>query len=399
MDLALHTANNRLAIFACQAAPVQVSYLGYAGSSGLTTMDYRLSDPYLDPPGGDESIYSEQTVRLPETYWCYQPLVDLPPQPPPALEKGFITFGCLNNFCKLNEPLLSLWARLLGEVPHSRLLLHALEGSHRRRVLEHLQRDGIDPQRVSFMGRLPLEAYFEQFRSIDIALDTFPYGGGTTTCNTLWMGVPVVSLAGTTAVGRAGLSILSNVGLPELVANTPEEYVRLAAPGQRSAPVKGSAFGAYAGGCRRRRCWTLHVLPAISKPRIARCGGTGASTVGKRHDPSTTDRIRTVASSGGPVGRGGEILSPSPGATARSCRSIAFLGVLAGQAGHNDEAVDLIRRALALSPNYAEAHNNLGNALKNKGQLDEAVAAYRQAIALRPHFPEAHYNLGNALKR
>ena len=233
---------NCLLVFARKPAPVQVTYLAYAGSSGLATMDYRLSDPYLDPPGGDESVYSERTVRLPETYWCYQPVVDPPLQPPPALEKGFITFGCLNNFCKINEPLLSLWAEILRGVPQSRLLLHAYEGSPRQHVLEHLQRQGIDPQRVSFVGRQRLAVYLQRYHTIDIALDTFPFGGGTTTCDTLWMGVPVVSLAGRTAVGRAGLSILSNVGLPELVANTPEEYVRLAVPGQRFAPVEGPAF-------------------------------------------------------------------------------------------------------------------------------------------------------------
>jgi predicted O-linked N-acetylglucosamine transferase (SPINDLY family) len=228
VDLALHTAGNRLVIFAHKPAPVQVSYLAYAGSSGLTAMDYRLSDPYLDPADGDESVYSEQTLRLPQTYWCYRPVVDVPLQAPLAPEKGFITFGCLNNFCKVNEPLLSLWTRVLGAVPHSRLLLHAYEGSHRQRVLDHLRREGVDPQRASFVGRAPLAAYLERYHSIDIALDTFPFGGGTTTSDALWMGVPVVSLAGNTAVSRAGSSILSNVGLPELVANTPEEYVRLA---------------------------------------------------------------------------------------------------------------------------------------------------------------------------
>jgi predicted O-linked N-acetylglucosamine transferase (SPINDLY family) len=227
VDLALHAANNGLLVFAHKPAPVQVTYLAYAGSSGLTTMDYRLSDPYLDPPGGDESVYSEQTLRLPQTYWCYRPVVDLPLRAPPALEKGFITFGCLNHFCKVNEPLLSLWARLLGAVPDSRLLLHAHEGSHRQRVLEHLQREGVNPQRVSFVGWAPVAAHFERYHSIDIALDTFPFGGGTTTCDALWMGVPVVSLAGKTALSRAGLSILSNVGLQELVADTPDQYVRL----------------------------------------------------------------------------------------------------------------------------------------------------------------------------
>jgi len=227
VDLSLHMARNRMLVFARKPAPVQVTYLAYAGSSGLSTMDYRLSDPYLDP-FGDESAYSEQTIRLPETYWCYRPVVTLPLIEPPALGTGFITFGCLNNFCKVNEPLLDLWARLLGAVPGSRLTLHAREGSHRQRVLDYLQREGVEPRRVSFVGEAPAEAYFGSYQSIDIALDTAPYGGGTTTCDALWMGVPVVSLVGTTAVGRGGLSILSNVGLPELAATTPEEYVRIA---------------------------------------------------------------------------------------------------------------------------------------------------------------------------
>jgi len=228
VDLTLHAAHNRLGVFARKPAPVQITYLAYAGSSGLQAMDYRLSDPYLDPPHMDESVYSEQTLHLPESYWCYQSIIDLPPQPAPVLEQGFITFGCLNDFCKVNQPLLNLWAKLLLAVPRSRLLLHTHEGSHRQHVLEYLQQVGIDPRRVSFAGKVPLTAYFELYQSIDIALDTQPFGGGTTTCDALWMGVPVVSLLGKTAVGRAGLSILSNVALPELVAKTPEEYVQIA---------------------------------------------------------------------------------------------------------------------------------------------------------------------------
>jgi len=228
VDLTLHTANNRLLLFARKPAPVQVTYLAYVGTSGLTTMDYRLSDPYLDPPGEDESIYSEQTIRLPETYWCYRPAVYLPLQAPPMLENGFVTFGCLNSFCKVNEPLLDLWSRLLAAVPHSRLLLHTYQGGHRQRVLDYLQARGIEASRISFVGQLPTDQYFQQYNCMDIALDTHPYGGGTTTCDTLWMGVPVVSLVGKTAVGRGGLSILSNIGLPELAAKTPDEYVQIA---------------------------------------------------------------------------------------------------------------------------------------------------------------------------
>jgi predicted O-linked N-acetylglucosamine transferase (SPINDLY family) len=228
VDLSMHTSGNRLLTFAYKPAPVQVTYLAYAGSSGLTTMDYRLSDPYLDPPGGDESAYSERTVRLPETYWCYLPVDDLPPARLPTADKDLVIFGCLNNFCKVNEPLLALWARLLASVPQSQLLLHAGEGAHRRRVVDYLHERGVDEQRISFVERLPVKRYFERYQCIDIALDTFPYAGGTTTCDALWMGVPVVSLAGTSAVGRVGVSVLSNLGLPELVAHAPDQYVQIA---------------------------------------------------------------------------------------------------------------------------------------------------------------------------
>jgi len=229
VDLAMHTAHNRLLVFARKPAPVQVTYLAYCSTTGLQTIDYRLSDPYIDSPGGDESIYSERTIRLAETYWCYQLGVLLSPiSPLPALKQGLVTFGSLNNFCKVSESTLTAWAKLLCAVPRSQLLLHAREGDHRQRVLDRLERDGIEPKRVRFAGVVPIRNYFELYQQIDIALDPFPYGGGTTTCDALWMGVPVVSLAGKTAVGRGGLSILGNLGLPELVVDSEQAYVRVA---------------------------------------------------------------------------------------------------------------------------------------------------------------------------
>jgi predicted O-linked N-acetylglucosamine transferase (SPINDLY family) len=192
-------------------------------------MDYRLTDPYLDPPGEEERCYSEQSVRLPETYWCYRPVTETPPvNALPALETGYVSFGSLNNFCKVTPPALAAWSRLLQAVPGSRLLLHARAGSHRDRVRTFLAEQGIAAERLAFADLLPMAEYFGLYQRIDVALDTFPYGGGTTTCDALWMGVPVVSLAGQTAVGRGGVSILSNVGLPELVAQDSEQYVRIA---------------------------------------------------------------------------------------------------------------------------------------------------------------------------
>jgi predicted O-linked N-acetylglucosamine transferase (SPINDLY family) len=229
VDLVMHADGSRLLTFARKPAPVQVTYLAYCSTTGLRTMDCRLSDPYLDPVGTDESVYTEKTVRLPHTYWCYRAPDDSPEVGPlPARTSGQITFGCLNNFGKVSEPTLRTWCSLLGEFPGSRVMVYSREGAHRQRTIDLVAREGIDTARFQFVGAVPTPQYFRRYLEIDIALDPFPYCGGTTTCDALWMGVPVVSVAGRTAVSRAGLSILSNVGLGELVARTPEQYVQIA---------------------------------------------------------------------------------------------------------------------------------------------------------------------------
>jgi len=230
VDLTMHMAHSRLCVFARKPAPVQVTYLAYCGTTGLDAMDYRLTDPYLDPPGGDRRFYSEQSVCLPETYWCYHPMTEAPPPGElPARAAGYVMFGSLNNFCKFNPATLTAWCRLLAAVPDARLLLHAAQGSHRERTRELFSEQGVSPERLKFVDFMPAAQYFRVYQQIDVALDPFPYGGGTTTCDALWMGVPVVSLAGMMAVGRGGLSILSNVGLPELVAHDLDQYVQIAA--------------------------------------------------------------------------------------------------------------------------------------------------------------------------
>ena len=229
VDLTMHMGNNRLLVFARKPAPVQVTYLAYCGTTGLSTMDYRLTDPYLDPPGEVEGFYSEQSVRLPETYWCYRPAIETPPvHALPALTVGRVSFGSLNNFCKVTPPVLATWSRLLQAVPGARLLLHARTGSHRDRVRRFLTEQGVLAERVVFIDFQPMTEYFDVYEQVDVALDPFPYGGGTTTCDALWMGVPVVSLAGPRAVGRGGLSILSNLGLSDWVAHDAEQYVQIA---------------------------------------------------------------------------------------------------------------------------------------------------------------------------
>jgi predicted O-linked N-acetylglucosamine transferase (SPINDLY family) len=221
-------AKNRLLVFARKPAPVQVCYLGYCGSTGLATMDYRLSDPHLDLSDADLSFYTEKTVRLPKTYWCYQLGTDIPASPLPARKNGFVTFGCLNNFAKVSLEAMELWAGILMGVPDSRLILHAHPGKHLDEIAQRLDRAGVAKSRLIVVGQQSGSNYMETYRRIDIALDPFPYGGGITTCDALWMGVPVVTLSGQTAVGRGGRSILSNLGLRELIAFTPDEYVQIA---------------------------------------------------------------------------------------------------------------------------------------------------------------------------
>ncbi|HTU92377.1 MAG TPA: tetratricopeptide repeat protein [Gemmataceae bacterium] len=229
IDTTLHMSNNRLLVFARKPAPVQVTFLGYPGTTGLEVMDYRLTDPYLDPPGQTDTNYVERSVRLPYSFWCYDPLVGGPPiSPLPAVANGFVTFGCLNNFCKVNAETFHLWAQVLNAVPSSRLLLLSRQGSHRQATTNQLVQRGIDASRLQFVDPQPREQYLRVYHRIDVGLDTLPYNGHSTSLDSLWMGVPVVTLIGQTVVGRAGFSQLSNLGLVELVAESKDQFIEIA---------------------------------------------------------------------------------------------------------------------------------------------------------------------------
>jgi protein O-GlcNAc transferase len=242
---------------------VQVAWLAYPGTSGLSAMDYRLTDPYLDPIGMNHAFYSEESIRLPDAFWCFAPLTDGPAVNALPTAKGVpLTFGCFNNFCKVNDETLSLWAGVLQAVPGSRLLIQVGEGSMRDRVHKCLETQGIANNRIGFANRLPLIKYLELYQGIDITLDSFPYNGHTTSLESLWMGVPVVSLCGKTAVSRAGLCQLSNVGLSDLVAYTPQEYVRIAANLARDVPRLSQLRAAL-----RQR---MEQSPLMDMPRFAR---------------------------------------------------------------------------------------------------------------------------------
>lgn len=262
VDLAAHSAHNRLLAFARKPAPVQFTYLAYCSTTGVDAIDYRVTDRILDPPT-ESGHYTEAPVHVPHCYWCYS----VPPLPNSVLPKaerapGPPTFGCLNNFAKVSDVTLDLWGRLLRRVPESRLLVYARAETHRDRVRRALHAAGVEKSRAGFVGYQTLADYLGTYRQIDIALDPHPYGGGTTTCDALWMGVPVVSLAGRTAVSRAGATLLTNVGLERLVAQTGEQYLELAAGLLRDASGLAEL--------RRQLRSRIEASPVMDAPQFAR---------------------------------------------------------------------------------------------------------------------------------
>jgi protein O-GlcNAc transferase len=233
VDLAGHAGHNRLPVFARKPAPVQVTWLGYPNTTGLEAMDYRLVDAVTDPPGESDAFASETLVRLEGGFLCYGGLKGAPaPAAPPCLKSGTITFGSFNNPTKMSSASLDAWASLLARLPTARLLLKGgpfTDAAARALCLTRLSERGVAPERVEMLPWLDdATAHQAAYNRVDIALDPFPYNGTTTTCEALWMGVPVVTLRGDRHAGRVGASLLGQIGLTELVANSVEEYVEIA---------------------------------------------------------------------------------------------------------------------------------------------------------------------------
>ncbi len=230
VDLAGHTAKNRLLVFARKPAPVQVTYLGYPNTTGLTAIDYRITDSYVVPTEA-EQFNTETLVKLPASYYCYHPNSETPAvNKLPAEKKKYVVFGSFNNYAKLNSETLALWVKVLQAVPNSKLLVKStsLQNSRVQQDLRQRFLDlSIKSKRLILESPTPSPKHFQSYHRVDIGLDTYPFNGGTTTCEALWMGIPVITLVGERQVSRMGLSILSTVGLTELIAHTPEEFVEI----------------------------------------------------------------------------------------------------------------------------------------------------------------------------
>jgi protein O-GlcNAc transferase len=228
VDLKLHTQENRLLVFARKPAPIQLSWLGYPGSSGVETIDYRFTDRFLESNVA-ASNEGEQPIVLPDCFWCYDPLASEPDvNELPALAGGPVTFGCLNSFSKVSDKILDIWIRLLLEYPNSRLMMLVPQGPTRQKLVEKFAKAGVDVLRLELLNRHSRPDYLRLYHRVDLALDTLPYNGHTTTLDALWMGVPVVTLPGDSPVGRGGLSILSNLGMTDWIAGDADQYIAIA---------------------------------------------------------------------------------------------------------------------------------------------------------------------------
>jgi predicted O-linked N-acetylglucosamine transferase (SPINDLY family) len=229
VDLSGHSRETRLAVFAQQPAPVQVTWLGYLNTTGMKRIQYRLTDPRSDPPGIAEQYHTETLWRLPHSQWCYRPRpsIDYSSRAvPPCADNGYVTFGSFNDAPKISLSTRKLWADILLASPKARMVLLGIpEGHAQDDLMRYFEDAGLYRSRITIAARAPLQRYFRWFNDVDIALDTTPYSGGTTTCDALWMGVPVVTVPGSRSVSRSTSTILANLGLSEWIASSDEDYI------------------------------------------------------------------------------------------------------------------------------------------------------------------------------
>jgi len=263
-DLAGHSARQRLGVFALKPAPLQYIWLGYLSTTGVDAIDYRLCDRHTDPAGAAEAWQVEAPARMPDSQWCYSPLFEIPqPGPLPRLKNGYWTFGSTNQIAKLNPRCLAAWSRVLNAVRDSRLRIICVNDSWvEQRLLREFSRYGIAADRIEMTGRLTQQEYFANYRALDVLLDPIPCNGGTTTCDSLIMGVPVATVAGDRPVSRSGVSLLSTVGLEDWIAADEEALSGLLL--RKTADVDGLSALRAALPARMRGS------PLMDGPRYAR---------------------------------------------------------------------------------------------------------------------------------
>lgn len=435
IDLAGHTADNRLPVFAWKPAPVQVTWLGYWASTGVPGMDYVLADRIV-LPHAEARLFSETPWYLPDGRFFFTPPIACFTDSPaalPALRNGFLTFGCFQNLFKITDEVLALWGRIMRALPETRLRVQNKQmhsESTRNDLLRRMAQVGIAPQRVSLVGSVPRGEYLAAHAQVDMILDTFPYTGGTTTCEAMWMGVPTLTMCSPGMLGRQGAGLLASVGLGDWIANDAQEYANVGVHHASNWPklsdlrqgLRGRLLASPLCDAARfashlqdafEQMWKVHramvekpsacalplnpdsatmsmtsILP--DTPDVQQPVKTPALTVAEALQRASDYCMAGNLRSGEAIYR--QILQAQPG----QAGALQGLGLIAHQMGHHDAAIALLEQAATSAPSAA-AYGSLGNVLQARGRLDAAVVAYRKALALKADFAEGHNNLATAL--
>lgn len=372
VDLAGHTNNNRLPVFVRKPAPIQITYLGYPNTTGLPMMDFRFTDEWADPPGMTEHLHTEELVRLDNGFLCFAPPAESPDITPlPCIERGYVTFGSFNALSKITTEMLDVWVKILLSVPNSRLLIKNAQLSDlvlQERLREHLEQLGLGNERVEIVGRTSKEEHMATFSRVDIALDTFPYHGTTTTCDTLWMGVPIITLAGKSHVSRVGLSLLSRMGLDEHIAPSLDKYiekaVRLANSGEELRGFRQSL---------RTKFQNSGLCDGVSFARTV-------EQAYRQKWQSWCDKA-TEDSRGEPPVRIDEVEMHLKSAWVSQSKQ------------QWDPAIQAFQKALDLSPGNVRALYGLGASYAEKGLNELAIQSFKQYLEIVPDNKQIKFHL------
>lgn len=401
VDLAGHTGYNRILVLARKPAPVQISWIGYPNTTGLKTVDYRIVDEYTDPRGMTDMYYTEELIRLTNSFLCYLPdAQSLNISSLPALDKGHITFGSFNKISKITPKAIELWASILKRINNSKLLLKAKgldEKNMQAKIAAMFAGHGIDGSRLVFMTRTPdATSHMEVYNKVDIALDTFPYNGTTTTCEALWMGVPVIAMKGQTHVARVGVSILSNIKLYHLIAANAEEYINIAVSLASDLNALAEMRRSIRGMMKESPLFDyktfVNEIEDIYKGVWAQyCSGVTQNSVVAQDEMTVAVQLHNAGRLYDARNIYRRILKVEPD----NADALHLLGTLEFQMKEYRAAVELISRAIEIDPCSALFYFSLANTFADMGWQDKAMDYYEKAISLEPDFGAAYFNLAN----
>lgn len=379
IDLAGHTAGNRLLVFARKPAPIQASWLGYPNTTGLTTIDYRISDNIADPQDTTDKFYTEKIVRLPHSFLCYSPPQEAPPVAPlPAQNNQHITFGSFNNITKITKEVVATWSAILQQVPNAILILKGIifsEEESKDRFFKLFTDNGIGKERITLKPlTTSIEEHLATYNEIDIALDPFPYNGTTTTCEALWMGVPVITLGGEVHCARVSSSILHNCDLPELVTHSRDEYISKAIglANDTSTLIRMRET-------MREKLTTSHLCNAKQFcTDMEDLLQTMRDTYNAQH---TSNRENTM-----------------PAETKMDGLHLNQKGEHLFTEGRLAEAQAHFEKAIQADPGLSQSHNNLGVLFFHQNALQRSISCFQEALRINPTDESALDNLSTVLQ-